>query len=143
MTNDPVQGATLFSDLVNTTEGPSLETAHATVTGDSIAKILFTSGSTGMPKGVINTHRMWSSNQAMALAYFAFMADEPPVILDWLPWNHTFGGNADVGMILYCGGGFRSALAADNLQKMGYTNIISMDGGIRDWRKKGYPLSKE
>jgi rhodanese-related sulfurtransferase len=46
-------------------------------------------------------------------------------------------------MILYCGGGFRSALAADNLQKMGYTNIISMDGGIRDWRKKGYPLSKE
>lgn len=46
-------------------------------------------------------------------------------------------------MILYCGGGFRSALAADNLQKMGYTNIISMDGGIRDWREKGYPLSKE
>ena len=45
-------------------------------------------------------------------------------------------------MILYCGGGFRSALAADNLQKMGYTNIISMDGGIRHWREKGYPLSK-
>ena len=43
-------------------------------------------------------------------------------------------------MILYCGGGFRSALAADNLQKMGYTNVISMDGGIRDWREKGYPL---
>ncbi len=45
-------------------------------------------------------------------------------------------------MILYCGGGFRSALAADNLQKMGYTNVISMDGGIRDWREKGYPLKK-
>jgi len=45
-------------------------------------------------------------------------------------------------MVLYCGGGFRSALAADNLQKMGYTNVISMDGGIRDWREKGYPLSK-
>jgi len=44
-------------------------------------------------------------------------------------------------MILYCGGGFRSALAADNLQKMGYTNVISMDGGIRDWREKGYPLN--
>ena len=43
-------------------------------------------------------------------------------------------------MILYCGGGFRSALAADNLQKMGYTNVISMDGGIRDWREKRYPL---
>ena len=46
-------------------------------------------------------------------------------------------------MILYCGGGFRSALAADNLQKMGYSNVISMDGGIRDWREKGYPLTKE
>jgi rhodanese-related sulfurtransferase len=45
-------------------------------------------------------------------------------------------------MILYCGGGFRSALAADNLQKMGYTNVISMDGGIREWREKGYPLTK-
>jgi rhodanese-related sulfurtransferase len=45
-------------------------------------------------------------------------------------------------MILYCGGGFRSALAADNLQKMGYGNVISMDGGIRDWREKGYPLTK-
>ena len=45
-------------------------------------------------------------------------------------------------MVLYCGGGFRSALAADNLQKMGYTNVISMDGGIRDWREKEYPLTK-
>lgn len=46
-------------------------------------------------------------------------------------------------MVLYCGGGFRSALAADNLQKMGYTNVISMDGGIREWREKGYPLVKD
>jgi rhodanese-related sulfurtransferase len=46
-------------------------------------------------------------------------------------------------MVLYCGGGFRSALAADNLQKMGYTNVISMDGGIRGWREKGYPLTRE
>ena len=45
-------------------------------------------------------------------------------------------------MVLYCGGGFRSALAADNLQKMGYKNVISMDGGIREWREKGYPLTK-
>jgi rhodanese-related sulfurtransferase len=49
----------------------------------------------------------------------------------------------DTELVLYCGGGFRSALAADNLQKMGYTNVISMDGGIRDWREKGYPLTKE
>jgi rhodanese-related sulfurtransferase len=48
----------------------------------------------------------------------------------------------DTPLVLYCGGGFRSALAADNLQKMGYSNVISMDGGIRDWREKGYPLSK-
>jgi len=46
-------------------------------------------------------------------------------------------------MILYCGGGFRSALAADNLKKMGYTNVISMDGGIRDWREKNFPLTKD
>jgi rhodanese-related sulfurtransferase len=49
--------------------------------------------------------------------------------------------NAEI--VLYCGGGFRSALAADNLQKMGYKNVISMDGGIREWREKGYPLVKE
>lgn len=48
----------------------------------------------------------------------------------------------DSEMVLYCGGGFRSALAADNLQKMGYTNVISMDGGIREWREKQYPLVK-
>jgi rhodanese-related sulfurtransferase len=49
----------------------------------------------------------------------------------------------DTELILYCGGGFRSALAADNLQKMGYSNVISMDGGIRDWREKGFPLIKD
>ena len=49
----------------------------------------------------------------------------------------------DTEMVLYCGGGFRSALAADNLQKMGYTNVISMDGGIRGWREKTYPLTKD
>jgi rhodanese-related sulfurtransferase len=48
----------------------------------------------------------------------------------------------DTPLILYCGGGFRSALAADNLQKMGYTDVLSMDGGIREWREKGYPLTK-
>jgi rhodanese-related sulfurtransferase len=49
----------------------------------------------------------------------------------------------DAALVLYCGGGFRSALAADNLQKMGYTNVISMDGGIREWREKNYPLTRE
>jgi rhodanese-related sulfurtransferase len=49
----------------------------------------------------------------------------------------------NIEIILYCGGGFRSALAADNLQKMGYTNVISMDGGIRDWRERGFPLTTD
>lgn len=104
VTTDAPPGTTLFHDLVRTPAGASLDAAHAKVSGDTIAKVLFTSGSTGWPKGVINTHRMWSSNQAMACAYFAFLADEPPVIVDWLPWNHTFAGNADMGMILYNGG---------------------------------------
>ena len=51
--------------------------------------------------------------------------------------------NTSAEIILYCGGGFRSAMAADNLQKMGYTNVISMDGGIREWREKGYPLTTD
>jgi len=50
--------------------------------------------------------------------------------------------DAKTELVLYCGGGFRSAMAADNLQKMGYTNVISMDGGIREWREKAYPLEK-
>jgi len=104
VTEGPTGGATLFSDLTRRAAGPSLDAAHDRVTADTVAKILFTSGSTGWPKGVINTHRMWSSNQAMANAYFAFLEEEPPVIVDWLPWNHTFAGNADMGMILYNGG---------------------------------------
>jgi len=74
------------------------------VTPDTIAKILFTSGSTGIPKGVINTQRMLTSNQEIVRSILAFVAEEPPVLCDWMPWNHTFGGNHDVGFVLYNGG---------------------------------------
>jgi feruloyl-CoA synthase len=72
--------------------------------GETIAKLLFTSGSTGVPKGVINPHRMLCSDQAMLLAVWPFLAAEPPVLVDWLPWSHTFGGNHNLNLALFNGG---------------------------------------
>jgi feruloyl-CoA synthase len=72
--------------------------------GEAVAKLLFTSGSTGVPKGVINTHRMLCSNQAMLQAIWPFLADEPPVLVDWLPWSHTFGANHNLNLALFNGG---------------------------------------
>ena len=103
-TRDPLLGATMFSDLAETRVGRELEDAHAQVGPDTVFKILFTSGSTGMPKGVIYTHRVWTSNQEMVRQCWPFVEDEPPVILEWLPWNHTFAGSKDFGLILYNGG---------------------------------------
>ena len=71
---------------------------------DAIAKLLFTSGSTGVPKGVINTHQMLCSNQAAIKANWPFLADEPPILVDWLPWSHTFGGNHNLNLALFNGG---------------------------------------
>jgi feruloyl-CoA synthase len=82
----------------------SVDTAHVATGLDTIAKFLFTSGSTGIPKAVINTHRMLCSNQAMLTAAYRFLEDEPPVIVDWLPWNHTYGGNHNFNMVLMHGG---------------------------------------
>jgi feruloyl-CoA synthase len=84
----------------------AVDEAHARVGPDTIAKFLFTSGSTGQPKGVINTQRMWCSNQAMIAHMFAFFEDEPPVIVDWAPWHHTAAGNHDFGLVLYNGGSY-------------------------------------
>ncbi len=84
----------------------AVEDARQLVGPDTIAKILFTSGSTGNPKGVINTQRMLCSNQEMIRTVMAFLADEPPTLCCWLPWNHTAGGNHNFGLVLYNGGTF-------------------------------------
>lgn len=100
--NAPGRPTTFLADL-DAAPAPS-DAAHAKVTPDTIAKFLFTSGSTGHPKGVINTQRMWCANQAMVNSALQFFADEPPVIVDWAPWHHTAGGNHDVGLVINNGG---------------------------------------
>ena len=98
--------ATTFADLTKPDPTPKVDAAHDAVGPDTIAKFLFTSGSTGVPKCVINTQRMWCANQVMLRQALAYFADEPPVIVDWAPWHHTAGGNHDVGLVLYNGGTF-------------------------------------
>jgi feruloyl-CoA synthase len=93
-----------FGDLLATASGAEAAAAHARVAADTIAKFLFTSGSTKQPKGVINTHRMLCANLQQIVQTFRFLAEEPPVLIDWLPWNHTFGGNHNTGIVLYNGG---------------------------------------
>jgi feruloyl-CoA synthase len=102
----PVPGRETLSlaELRAAAPGPEVDAAHAAVGPDTIAKFLFTSGSTKLPKAVVNTHRMWCSNLQMIRQCFPFLADEPPVLVDWLPWNHTFGGNHNIGIALYNGG---------------------------------------
>ena len=84
----------------------AVDQAHERVTPETIAKFLFTSGSTGMPKAVINTQRMWCSNQAISAMMFAYLQEEPPVLLEWAPWHHTAAGNKCLGMALYNGGSY-------------------------------------
>lgn len=96
--------AETFSSLSGTAATEAVDRAYRGVGPDTIAKILFTSGSTGVPKGVINTQRMLASNQQIVRSVLAFVEEEPPVLCDWMPWNHTFGGNHDFGFVLSNGG---------------------------------------
>jgi feruloyl-CoA synthase len=96
--------ATGIGELLAEKPGARIDAAFAAVGPDTVAKILFTSGSTGTPKGVINTHRMLCSNQQSWAQLWPFLEETPPVLCEWLPWNHTFGGNATFNMVLRNGG---------------------------------------
>jgi feruloyl-CoA synthase len=93
-------GVTAFTDLAAARPGAAVEQAVAACGAGTIAKFLFTSGSTGLPKGVINTHGMLTANQQQIPQIWPFLAEEPPVLVDWLPWNHTFGGNHNFNIVL-------------------------------------------
>ncbi len=101
---DTFPAALPFAQLLATRETPAVLQAFAAVTPDTHAKYLLTSGSTGHPKVVINTHRMLCANQQMLAQTLRFLQRETPVLLDWLPWSHTFGANHNVNMVLCHGG---------------------------------------
>lgn len=103
-TDSAPDNAVALSDWLAVTPGPAVDVAAAALTLDTIGKILLTSGSTGLPKGVLNPHRMMVSNQVSLAQVCTFLRDEPPVFMDWLPWNHTFGGNYNLNMVLHNGG---------------------------------------
>jgi feruloyl-CoA synthase len=98
------RAVTSFADLCVTPMTDAVDAAMAATGPDTIAKFLFTSGSTKLPKAVINTHRMWCANQQQMTQSMPVLASGDLVLVDWLPWNHTFGGNHNFGMTVYQGG---------------------------------------
>ena len=95
-----IDEVTTFDAITASRPGPALERAVASIGADTVAKFLFTSGSTGLPKGVINTHGMLTANQQQALQIWPFVTEQPLVLVDWLPWNHTFGANHNFNLVL-------------------------------------------
>ncbi len=95
---------TPFAQLLATPASPAVDVAMRATGPDTITKFLFTSGSTKLPKAVINTNRMWCANQQQMQQSMPVLAEDPLVLVDWLPWNHTFGGNHNLGLTIYNGG---------------------------------------
>jgi len=98
------QQVTSFKALCQTPATSQVDAAIAATGPDTIVKFLFTSGSTKMPKAVINTQRLWCANQQQMMQSMPVLAEAPLVLVDWLPWNHTFGGNHNFGMVVFHGG---------------------------------------
>ena len=98
------RSTTAFAGLLATQATPAVDAAMQATGPDTIVKFLFTSGSTKLPKAVINTQRMVCANQQQMAQSMPVLASEPPVLVDWLPWNHTFGGNHNFGLVLFHGG---------------------------------------
>jgi feruloyl-CoA synthase len=98
------RSVTTFDELCTTPATPEVDAAIEATGPDTIVKFLFTSGSTSLPKAVINTQRLWCANQQQISQSIPVLAEEPLVLVDWLPWNHTFGGNHNFGMVIFHGG---------------------------------------
>ena len=98
------RAVTRFDDLCATAVTPAVDAARSAITRDTIAKFLFTSGSTKLPKAVINTHGMLTANQQQMALSMPVLTHKPLMLIDWLPWNHTFGGNHNFGMTVFHGG---------------------------------------
>jgi len=102
--HEQVRGVRPWAELLATRDESAVARAFAAIGADTVAKLLFTSGSTGTPKGVVNTQRMLCANQQQLLQIWPFSAYSPPVVVDWLPWSHTFGGNHNFNFVLRAGG---------------------------------------
>ena len=135
-------GTIAFSTLTECADESAVDTAMAGVTGDTIARFLFTSGSTGAPKAVINTHRMLCVSQEAKAQVWPFLEHTPPVIVDWLPWSHTFGANHNFNMVLRNGGTLYidGGRPAPQLADITATNIAEIGPNICFNVPRGYDM---